>query len=388
MLAIICGMLIDGTGKDPQKDVVLLVDNGMVKGICQKADFSTKSFAGSVLNAEGLAVIPGMINAHVHLSWTGEPAPQKRGEADETLLAFVNAQKTLSQGVTTVRDCGANTFAVNKLAQYIDKGILQGPRIIPSGQSLTITGGHGITTFYADGPDETRKATRQNIASGAKFIKIIATGGVLTPGTKTGVAQYSLDELAAIIYEAKRVGIKTAAHAIGTEGIKNCVLSGIDSIEHGSYLTEEIVEMMLQKNTYHVPTLSAYYQVVKNGTQAGIPQETVDKAVNAESSNTESFKMSYEKGVRFAAGTDAGTPYNFHGSIALELELMVQAGVPANEALMAATSYSADLLDIGDQVGTLEPGKFADFVLINGNPLEDIKCLSKVESVYRNGQKV
>lgn len=391
MFAIRCGLLFDGIQQELMENMVLIIEDNYIKEIKEESSFSPNSFNGEIIDMKDKTIIPGLINTHVHLAMAGKAVAGYQTEAEEALTALINAKKTIASGVTTIRDCGALSGAVINLGNFISEGLIEGPRIIASGTALTTTGGH-IKAFAGrevDGPIEMCKAAREEITRGAKTLKIIATGGVLTPGTEIGSAQFSVEEMKAAIDVAKRVGVTTCSHAIGTEGIMNSVLAGIDSIEHGSFLTEEIAQMMIDRNVYHTPTLSAYYTTVKAGTEAGIPKSSVEKATKANNINIESFKMSYKMGVKFVTGTDAGTPFNYHDKIGLELELMVEkAGVRPIDALMAATSNAADLLRIDDLVGRLEAGKIADFVVIDGNPIEDISSVSNVVSVYKEGKQV
>jgi imidazolonepropionase-like amidohydrolase len=263
------------------------------------------------------------------------------------------------------------------------------PRVISCGSPLTMTGGHlHWEAVEADGEEEIRKAVRSELKRGAQWIKVMATGGVLTPGTDVGSAAYSQEELAAAVEAAQVGGRRVAAHAIGNAGIKNALRAGVASIEHGSYLDAEAIEMMMARNAVHVPTLSAYDGVVSGGIDAGVPPESVSKATRANESNLDSFIASLSAGVMVCAGTDAGTPHNPHGRVAHELGLMVNAGATPFQAIQCATLNAARLLNLSDEVGEVSPGKIADLLLVDGDPLADIRCLSHPVVVIQAGEVV
>jgi imidazolonepropionase-like amidohydrolase len=260
------------------------------------------------------------------------------------------------------------------------------PRVISCGSPITMTGGHlHWEAVEADGAAEVRKAVRAELKAGAQWIKIIATGGVLTPGTDIGAESYTEEELAAATAEARRAQRRVAAHAIGNAGIKNALRAGVSTIEHGSFLDDEALELMLERGAYHVPTLSAYHRVVTEGIDAGIPADSVAKALGAHETNLESFAKSLSAGVPIAAGSDAGTPHNPHGDLALELKLMVSGGASPLQALQSATTQAAAALGLSAELGTVEIGKRADLVLVEGNPLEDITVLAHPAAVVKDG---
>lgn len=216
----------------------------------------------------------------------------------------------------------------------------------------------------------------------------MATGGVTTPGVEPGSPQLSMEEMKAAVEEAHKAGKKTASHAQGTQGIKNAILAGIDSIEHGIYLDDEAIELMIKNDVYLVPTLVAPYFIVEYGTEAGIPQYAVDKAKAVMDTHRESFAKAYKAGVKIAMGTDAGTPFNFHDGAPHELILMVKSGMSPMDAIVSSTKGSADCLGILDDYGTLESGKFADFLVLDDNPLDNLDTLFNINSVYKLGKKV
>jgi imidazolonepropionase-like amidohydrolase len=343
-----------------------------------------------VIDGRGLVLLPGLIDCHVHLSHDGEPnwmGRATRDPAEETLDVVRNAKRALSAGVTTVRDCGSGPARVPlKLAlrQSTDEMLL--PRVISCGSPITMTGGHLYwEAVEADGAEEVRKAVRAEVKAGAQWIKIIVTGGVLTPGTDIGAESYTQAEVAAATAEAARAQRRVAAHAIGNAGIKNALRAGVSTIEHGSFMDDETLELMLEAGAYHVPTLSAYHHVVSEGIDAGISPDSVAKALGAHETNLESFAKSLRAGVPIAAGTDAGTPHNPHGDLAFELKLMVNGGASPLQALQAATTQAAAALDLSAELGTVEIGKRADLMLVEVNPLEDITALARPAAVVKDG---
>jgi imidazolonepropionase-like amidohydrolase len=234
----------------------------------------------------------------------------------------------------------------------------------------------------ADGPDEVRKAARAQIKAGADIVKLMATGGVMTPAVEPGSEQLTEEELRAGIQEAHKAGKKTATHAMGTQGILNALRAGIDSIEHGVYLNEEAISLMVKANIPFVPTLSALYHILTKGVAAGIPRFAVEKTLAVEPFHIESVQMAREAGIPIAMGTDAGTPFNTHGNNLGELERLVERGFTPIEALEAGTRIASEVLGLERQIGTIEVGKLADLVVVQGNPMDDVRGLLSEESVH------
>ncbi len=262
---------------------------------------------------------------------------------------------------------------------------MPGPRMRASGAVLCMTGGHGWPIGRAvDSPWDARKAVREQMWEGADCIKLIATGGVLTKGAVPGNAQLTPDELSAAIEEAHRHGLRVAAHAIGTEGIKNALRAGIDSIEHGSLLDDEAIELLKSRNAYLVPTLSAPTCILANVERGEQPKFVVDKARSVNEAMLANIRRAYESGVRIAGGSDAGTPYNYHENYALEVELMWSLlGMTAQQALHAATNVAAEL--IGLHKGILAIGEPADLLLLRGDAGADVRALREPQLVLKNG---
>lgn len=255
--------------------------------------------------------------------------------------------------------------------------------MLASARPVAMTGGHGWQIAReADGPHEVRKAAREQIKAGADVVKFMATGGVMTKGVKPGSAQLTEEELKAGIEEAHKAGRRTSAHAQGTQGIINAIRAGIDSIEHGVFLTEEAARLMAEKGVFLVPTICALHCIEKNGLEQGIPPFAVKKTKKVKQRFLSSLRLAKEAGIKMAMGTDAGTPFNFHGKNALELELMVDlGGFTPQEAIEAATLGAARVVGLERELGSIEEGKLADIIVVRGNPLDDIRILQDREAI-------
>jgi imidazolonepropionase-like amidohydrolase len=381
--------LIDGLGGEPRRDWAVAVEGDRIAWVGPSAQ--APAFEPSaVIDARGRSLLPGLINCHVHLCNDGSADLFGQVLNDSvpiaTIRSVLNARLTLLAGITTVRDCGAANQIAIEIGKAVDRGLIDGPRVRAAGRVVTMTGGHGhFIGREADGPDEVRKAVRAEIKGGANFIKLMATGGVLTPGVDPTQTAFSVEELAAGVDEAHKAGRPAASHAIGNGGIKNALKAGIDSVEHGFYLDDEAVNLALKQGSFVVPTLIAVDQIVNNGPSGGIPDWVVRKAASESGHHRESFVMAVKSGVKIAAGTDAGTPFNPHGDLALELAKMVEFGLPPMLALVAATSNAARLLRMDDQIGSIEKGKLADLILVDGDPTQDIGVMRRPSLVMKSG---
>lgn len=381
--------LLDGTGATPVPGQALIVEGRRISWIGPEAQLPEGS-AGRAVDGQGGTIMPGMINCHVHLTNDGSPDLFGQVERDSVtvsaLRGYLNLQATLESGVTSVRDCGAANGIALDLARAVDDGLVQGPRIRAAGRVITMTGGHGhFIGREADGPDGVRQATRAEIKAGAHFIKAMATGGVLTPGVVPTQTALQLDELEQVAREAHNAGRRAACHAIGNEGIKNAIRAGIDSIEHGFYLDDEALELALDRGTVLVPTLIAVNQIVNNGKTGAMPDWVVEKAESESGHHRESFAAAVRSGMKVAAGTDAGTPFNPHTYLAQELALMVDYGMRPMDAIVAATRNAAENLGLAPDVGTLEVGRLADIVVVDGDPSSDITAAGRVRFVMKDG---
>jgi len=382
--------IIDGNGAAP------FVGNLLVEGkSILEVGANTTCDDAKIVDLSGKYIMPGMINAHAHIVLDGELADpfgqlEKETDATAALRATRTLKRALKSGVTFFRDMGCRNYIDIDLRNARNQGLIEGPEFIVAGKVVTMTGGHiWKIGREADGPNEVRKAAREQLKAGVDFIKIVATGGVLTMGSIPGAPQLSVEEMSAAVEEAKKVGKKTAAHCIGMEGIHNAVKAGIDSIEHGFYLNDEIIELMIKKGTYLVPTINAIHAIRKGGVEAGIPKDACDKNQKNIAPSRESFLMAYKAGVKVAMGPDSGTPLNGHMACGEEVRLFVEYGVKPMEAIIFATKNAADLLGISGRYGTLENGKAADFLVLGANPIEDIEALqNKLECVYKLGELV
>jgi imidazolonepropionase-like amidohydrolase len=384
--------LIDGTGQVHER-VAIHIEGERIAAVTEPVGSDERRSREDVLDLGGKTVIPGLINCHTHLCLDGSPDPEEslrtRSLTENVLVAANHARSALEAGVTAVRDLGGAQGIDFGLKKAVREGLVPGPRMLVSGRVLCMTGGHGhFMGLEVDGPDEVRKGARQQLKAGADVVKVMATGGVMTPGVEPGSAQLTYEEIRAAVEEAEKAGKLTATHAQGTTGIKNAVRAGIQSVEHGFYLDEEAIDMMLERGTVFVPTLAALYHIVEAGTEAGIPPFVVEKAKRAEQAQLESVRQAWEAGVPIGAGNDGGTPFNLAGNLASELECLVAAGLSPAEALASAHQTAATLLGVADRLGTIEPVKLADLVVLDGDPLADISAVRQVYLVVQGGQQI
>ena len=384
--------LIDGTGKDVQKNAYITVEDGVIKEIGIGSIEKSKE-ENNIIDLQGKYIMPGMIDCHVHTFLNSDPDTLSvilnSTPTDFIITAIKNLENQLKSGVTFIRDVGAVNYYDIQLKKYLQHGIILGPDMYCAGKLITMTGGHGHHFGReADGQDEVRKAVREQLKAGADVIKVMSTGGVITPGVDVNAYQFNIDELKAVVEEAHKAGRKVCTHCHGTQGAKNAVIAGIDSIEHATILDEEVIEMFIKNGTYIVPTLVAPYYIVKYGVESGIPKQAVDKAKEIIEKHFKSFNMAYKAGVKIAMGTDAGTPFNLHGESAYELYLMTEAGMSTMDAIVTATKVSSKLIGVEDKFGTLETEKYADFIVLSENPVKNIKTIQKPVAVYKKGNLV
>lgn len=340
-------------------------------------------------------LLPGLIDCHVHFAMSGSPdwLSEVREEryAISCWRAAKHARETLRAGFTTVRTLGGHDGADPAMRDAQAMGLIEGPRMVAVNQVICMTGGHARWIGReADGPNDVRKAVREQLRAGADCVKFIATGGVMTPGVDPGIQQLTLEELEAGVDEAHKAGYTTAAHAHGTAGIKAAVLAGIDSVEHGSFMSDEVISLMKERGTFFSPTLGSAYGFLNSPPNA-VPEWAMQKSRTVAAALDDSVRRAYRAGVKLVLGTDAGTPYNRHGANAREMELMVNLGVEPQDALRAGTRNGADLLGKLATLGTIEPGKLADLVLCRGDVLRDIGRLREsgaIRAVVQNGRMV
>jgi len=364
---------------------------------------SLKANAGEErIELPNATVLPGLIDCHVHL--TGDPNLLDLGPAGlhisypgRALIGARNARITLEAGFTTVRNVAADGYSDVALRDAINEGDVPGPRILASGPALSITGGHWDENYLApqftfskqgvaDGVLAVVKQVRENVKYGADLIKVMATGGVASEGDNPALAQYSPEELKAIVETAHGLGRKVAAHAHATAGIKNAVLAGVDSIEHGSYIDDQGIQLMKEHGTYLVPTVYLEDWVLQNLQTLGWTPNTIQKAKTVIPIANKNVSHAFRSGVNVAFGTDAGVyPHGLNGH---EFGKMVEMGLAPLQAIQAATINAADLLGWPDRVGTIEPGKWADIVAVDGDPLKDVTTLERVKFVMKGGKVI
>ena len=376
--------ILDGRGHKLERGT-LVIEGDRIAAIGPDQTVRVPKGAQRV-DGRGLTVLPGLIDCHVHFCLGAEAdvvaAVEEESSAVTLLKAAELARRTLRAGFTTVRDVGFRDHAVFALKRAIEAGLTPGPRILAAGLAICMPGGHArFIGREADGVEAVRAAVRDQLAAGAEVIKVIASGGVLTPGTSPDQAQMTVEELSAAVEVAATHGRHVAAHAHGASGMKNALRAGVHSIEHATLMDDEAAAMMTQRGVYMVPTLSALATTAACPTGCGIPDSARSKAKNMVKQHEKSFRAAVRRGVPIALGTDAGTPFNHHGENAQELERMVALGMTPMNAIMTSTSAAARLLRLSDEIGTIEVGKQADLLVVEGNPLRNIGLLLKQERI-------
>jgi imidazolonepropionase-like amidohydrolase len=395
-LKIVGGTVFDAVQGEVIRDGVVCIEDDRITAV---GPASAVSSAGrrdeTVIDAAGLFVMPGMMDCHVHLLSSGAADYAIRGLKEllpyTAIRGAANAKILLEMGYTTVRDVGALGYGNIALRQAIDDGLVPGPRIFAAGHSLSVPGGHGDSYYRPEvhvqreglinGADEARRAVRELVKLHADLMKLLVTGGVMTDGSDVGLLQWTAEELQAAIGQAHQLGRRVAGHCHGAAGVKAAVRAGLDTVEHGTLLDDEAIALMQHHGTYYVPTLVAPFHICAGGTASGIPAYAVQKSQLVLERHKESVRQAHEAGVKIAMGTDCGTPFNVAGKNALELELLTQNGLSTAEALMATTRVAAEAIGIDDRVGTLTPGKWADIILVQGDPLADIRLLQQAERI-------
>src|ERR1700733_13527278 len=396
-----CGRLIDGISDKPLEHVTIIVEGNMITDI--QTGYVQGGAGDRTIFLKDKTVMPGLIDCHVHLEDQFSKNTIAEGfiltDADIAYQAQVYAKRTLMAGFTTVRDLGGTGVNIS-LRKAIKHGLVDGPRIITAGRAISASGGHmdnsvgfrddafnhkmGPDDGVADGRDELIKAVRLQIKRGSDVIKIASTGGVLDLSENGSGAEFTIDEIKAVVETAKDYGLRVACHAHGAEGIRRAILGGVTSIEHGTFMNEEDMELAKKYGTYLVPTIIAGKSVADSAKIPGyFPPVIARKALEVGTQIQKNFGKAYKSGVKIAFGTDAGV--YAHGKNYIEFQYMVEAGMPPMEAIKAATVNAADLLGMSDQIGSISKGKSADIVAIDGDPLSDIKTMKNMAFVMKEG---
>ena len=400
------GKLFDGTGDGYRENVVVVIEGERIRDVAPAAGVRIPDGAETI-DLSGAFVLPGFIDCHVHLSSRADRYDEMYTFRDtpfhDAFAAVVNAKKTLEAGFTTVRDLHSLPFLAVDLRTSIDEGFIPGPRVVASGPAISMTGGHTDLNGYApqvryemfpeerdfkiaDGADQVRHVVRAQLKHGVDVVKICASGGVFSRGDTPGAPQFTVEELRAAVEEAHAAGRKIAAHAHGTQGIKNAVIAGVDSIEHGSFLDDEAIRLMKEHGTWLVADIYNDDFILGKAAEFHIPEEAVKKERALGQRQRESFRRAVEAGVKIAFGTDAGV-YP-HGDNARQFAFMVKYGMTAAAALRSATSAAADILGRKADVGRLTAGHFADIVALPKDPLVDIRATEHVSWVMKGGKVV
>ena len=351
------------------------------------------SLAANAFDGQGATALPGLIDMHTHVMGATvaerQRAPSVNILASQVIRGLANASRCVSRGVTTIRDAGAATPAIFTLKESVDQGQSQGPRMVLAGSALTMTGGHGDPfSVEADGVDGLRKAARGQIKNGAECIKIIAwSGAAAACGCLSGL-QLLPDEMGAAVEVARRAGVHTLAHAIPAAAVMEALEAGVDTIEHGIFLDATTVAAMKAAGVHYTPTLAIFSRIARNAPPASYPPYMVEKGKLCVEAHRASFQMAMQAGIPLLAGTDSGNWGWLMGDLADELVLMNEYGLPAFQCLRAALGSAAKFLGREDSVGSLQPGRHADVLLVRGNPLESLASLYDVQAVFKGGKKI
>jgi imidazolonepropionase-like amidohydrolase len=390
------GTIIDGTGAPPIQNGAVVFENSTITAVGPLDKVHLPETA-DIIDVSGKTVIPGLIDCHIHMDLHGYADTYDENLVEDKLRAIRSAKEmeaTLRRGITTVRNVGSVNHIDFAVKEAIEAQLCQGPTVITCGKiiSMTTRGNEYFLGLYreADGPDEVRKAAREQIKAGADFLKIMATGAVMNPGEVPGATQYSREEIEAVVEEANKLGLYVSAHAHGVDGITNAILSGVKTIEHGTFLDEKTIGLFLKYEAFLIPTYVVGYCMKHKGGGRKIPSFMRQKVSEQKHHFNTMLARAIAEGVNIAFGTDAGTPFNYHGNNALQLKLYVEDGFMSPvEAIRTGTLMSAKAIGWEDKIGTLKHGKKADIVVVNGSLEETLEpLLDSVDIVFKNGKLV
>jgi imidazolonepropionase-like amidohydrolase len=401
IVAVRAGRLIDGRGGAPVANAVILISGDRITAVGPNLAIPP---GAEIVDLSGKTVLPGLIDVHTHLTQQSGDAGGyyegifRRSPIDSAVVAHVYARRTLEAGFTTVRDVGAGEFIDVALRNAIDRGEVVGPRMRVATLAVGSTGGHndlsGFSPYLhfdgfkgiADGPEEIRKLVRFEVKNGADWIKVMATAGVLSEEESVGAPQYSQEEMNAVVAEASMWGKKVAAHAHGTEGIKRAARAGVASIEHGGLIDEEGVRLLKEKGIYLVPDIYTDEYILAEAGNLGLPPKMIAKEKELRVHQIANWKRAIAAGVKLAFGTDAGV-YP-HGQNAHQFHSLLDLGLTPAQVIAMATANAADLLGWSDRVGSVTPGRYADLIAVDGDPLQDVTELERVRFVMKGGVAV
>lgn len=402
------GTLIDGTGRSPVEKSVVVVKDSKITFVGRDREYTVpKQVSVEIIDAEGKTVMPGLIDTHVHIYTDGESneftsMPIHNNPLTLAMKSIPRLRRTLERGITTLRDGGSGWGWLEvALRDAINRGDILGPRYFTTGYHITVTGGHGYylppwlanipvhpeqCSIHCNGPDEWRKAARLNIYNGTDNVKVVASRDIISPGLATA-PQATREELKAAIEEAHKMGKRAIAHAQGREAILNAIEAGADSIVHGFWIDEDCANIMVERNVYLESTNLYVRMIIDKGT-GDLPGWMVQKATECWKDREKNFGMLLEKGVKISLASDAGVPYIRQGDNARELSIFVELGMTPMDAIVAATRTAAEAVGLEGTVGTLEEGKIADIIIVDGEPLRNIDLLhqeDKINMVMKEG---
>lgn len=387
--AILAQILIDGTGREPIKDAVVIVEQGRIVKVTSKANVSLSTQSYDIVDTNNGVLLPGLIDSHSHIFYITNKMPDAREEQGPEYLVhlisggLLDARSYISQGVTSIRNLGTEKNLDLGLRNLIAQGKIIGPRIFGSGRPIVMTGRKPFAeNIEVNCASDARRAAREQLRNGADVIKLFASAGSIAGGQE----QLTIEEMQAAAIEAHKAGRTVTAHAIGTQSIKNAILAGVDSVEHATLIDEEGIALMKERDIVMVPTLSVGRTMANMSPETavhfGLPADVSEVAHTSFEHDSKALRMAHQVGIRIAAGTDPV----LQDTIAGECSWLHKAGLSPMEVIIAATRTGADVLNVDDRLGTIEEGKFADIIALQGNPLEDITALQRVSWVFKEGQ--